>query len=821
VSRIFLSHSSRDNRPAIALKGWLSEQRPELANEIFLDISPDTGLHPGQRWKDALRAANDRCQAVICLLSRDWEASPECNTEYRTAETLGKQILVARLEDLGDTHVAAEWQRCDLFAEGAKTAIPVAGGRPVRFNTAGLRSLRKALEGTGIGPENFVWPPTNDPQRAPYRGWEPFEDIDAGVFFGRDAAILRGLDELRAMRLAGVKSMFVVLGPSGSGKSSFLRAGLIPRLQRDDRQFLTLGIMRPGGNALAGDQGFAAAIHSAREAMRLHPIPLADIKSACLNDPDRVVSLLAEVQAVAARRLVDAEQEGPPPTLVLPLDQAEELLSDEAGPQAERFLTLIADVANRPKAPTGGLIVAATIRTDRYEVMQNHPALGRIGTVLFDELKPMPPTQFIEVITGPAARANRGGQRLRIAPNLVTRLIQDASLGADTLPLLSLTLAQLYTDYAGAGEITLVDYEDMGGMHRVVQGAIEDVLSANPTRRTEQLEFLRAAFVPWLATIADNDEAVRRVALESELPTESAPLISALVEKRLLVRGERDGQVVVEVALESLLRQWEDLDGWLREERHNLKTADDIERNAAEWEAHDHDSTWLVGGTRLIDAEKLANTAGFRDRLAGAHAYLAACRDTETRNEEAKEALRQKELREAEERARTAELRAAQDRQGAAEAMAAAAQEVAAVARAHAAVLHKRSRVLRMVLAVTAVIAVVAIVAFIEANAQRHQAQLRFRDSSAFRLTTDAALALPKNPSDSQAIQELLAARALAGPTVDPQIQRITASAGLGATTTELCAKLTTNMSHKQWHDWVSPDISYLTVCPGLPIAHD
>src|SRR6202011_4335569 len=113
-------------------------------------------------------------------------------------------------------------------AEGAKTESEVPGGPPVRFNTEALYALRKAIEGTGIGPENFVWPPGDDPRRAPYRGWEPFEDIDAGVFFGRDSAIRRGLDELRAMRLSGLKSLFVVLGPSGSGKSSFLRAGLIP-----------------------------------------------------------------------------------------------------------------------------------------------------------------------------------------------------------------------------------------------------------------------------------------------------------------------------------------------------------------------------------------------------------------------------------------------------------------------------------------------------------------------------------------------------------------------------------------------------------------
>ena len=67
---------------------------------------------------------------------------------------------------------------------------------------------------------------------------------------------------------------------------------------------------------------------------------------------------------------------------------------------------------------------------------------------------------------------------------------------------------------------------------------------------------------------------------------------------------------MVEVALESLLRQWDELAGWLREERQNLNTADDMERNAAAWDTHHHDPAWLLTGTRLADAETLADTAG-------------------------------------------------------------------------------------------------------------------------------------------------------------------------------------------------------------------
>src|ERR1700739_1672082 len=209
-----MSHSSQDSGEAIALRHWLVEQDRSLKNEIFLDINPQAGLQPGQRWMEELRRATHRCEAGICLLSRNWEASSWCKTEYHTAEILGKQILVARLEDLGDRDITSQWQRCDLFTGGPQTEIQVPDGAPVSFNTAALNQLKNATKGTGIAPEHFEWPPNTDLKRSPYRGVNPLEDLDAGLFFGRDAAIVLGMDELRAMRLAGLKSLFVVLGPS-------------------------------------------------------------------------------------------------------------------------------------------------------------------------------------------------------------------------------------------------------------------------------------------------------------------------------------------------------------------------------------------------------------------------------------------------------------------------------------------------------------------------------------------------------------------------------------------------------------------------------
>jgi hypothetical protein len=133
LSRIFLSHSSRDIREAVALKEWLTEQNPPLANEIFLDVDRESGLQTGTRWKDALRQANARCEAVICLLSANWESSHECKVEYRTAENLNKQIFVARLAPSTGNDLTSEWQRCDLFAEGPKTRIDM--GAPRRWSS--------------------------------------------------------------------------------------------------------------------------------------------------------------------------------------------------------------------------------------------------------------------------------------------------------------------------------------------------------------------------------------------------------------------------------------------------------------------------------------------------------------------------------------------------------------------------------------------------------------------------------------------------------------------------------------------------------------
>jgi len=90
-------------------------------DEIFLDLD----VTPEIPWKVALRNANDRCEAVICLFSKNWDASYKCKTEYRTAEDRGKPIFPVRLEPTSRQDITSEWQRCDLFGDGPKTVVLV------------------------------------------------------------------------------------------------------------------------------------------------------------------------------------------------------------------------------------------------------------------------------------------------------------------------------------------------------------------------------------------------------------------------------------------------------------------------------------------------------------------------------------------------------------------------------------------------------------------------------------------------------------------------------------------------------------------------
>lgn len=604
--RVFISYSSRDRARAIAVRQWLIDHEPGLAGEIFIDVDAQLGIVPGNRWKKELTRAIERCEAVICLISPHWEQSPECGAEFRYSESLNKRIFCARLDLSATGGLAREWQFVDLI------------GSDGQWHEDGLHRLLRGLREAGIGAENFPWPPPGEPARAPYRGWQPMQEPDAAVFFGRDTQILRAMDILRGLRRTRTEELFVILGPSGAGKSSFMRAGLLPRLRRASQDFLVMGAMRAERAALTGDRGLAAAVYAVRAELGLtDPVP-GDLKTLCAHgDTEQLAALLREAQETARIGPVQ------PPTLVLPIDQAEELFDASAGPEAGALLHLLSALI----ASDTDLIVLVTIRTDRYESLQTAPELLDIRTREFGDLKPLPSTQFKEIITGPAARSTAAGRPLRLTADLVDALLADAMDGADTLPLLALTLSRLYSDYAAGGQLTSDNYRAMGGIRHIVHHEIDQLLAVDPTERRGQLAILRSAFIPWLATIDPHtDQPLRRVARWSELPAQAHPLIDAFVARRLLVKDVRNGAVVVEVATETLLRQWDRLSSWLSEEAHALSEADTIERAVAAWEHNERDEAWLFEGVRLESALRLSSRPGFESRLGGAAEFLLASR---------------------------------------------------------------------------------------------------------------------------------------------------------------------------------------------------
>ena len=227
MGTIFVSYASQDKGSAEHIGQWLQAQ----GYEVFLDLDAPPAGASDHEWVRQLKRSTNYCPAVICLVSAEWVNSSACQEELRLALHLGKRIFPV------------------LMASAPADSIPEEiRGRafvnlmPDRIED-GLAELGRILTDAGLRQEHFEWPPADDPSRSPYRGLEYFDEIDAGVFFGRDAVINKGLDTLRRMRAGQGERILALVGPCGIGKSSFLRAGLLARLRRDSERFVVLPVL--------------------------------------------------------------------------------------------------------------------------------------------------------------------------------------------------------------------------------------------------------------------------------------------------------------------------------------------------------------------------------------------------------------------------------------------------------------------------------------------------------------------------------------------------------------------------------------------------
>lgn len=625
MSRLFLSHASADNAAAIALGRWLTEQG---YGDFFLDTDPARGLSPGERWMEALKSAADRCEAVLCLVSPAWLTSRWCLAEFLLAKSLHKYIfglIVApvRVDQL-PPEMTSEWQVCELTGSERPRAF-VVDGHTITFCEAGLDRLRVGLDRAGLDARGFPWSLDRDP----YRGLQALEPEDAAVFFGRDAAIIRGMDQIRGMAELIVDRLLVILGASGAGKSSFLRAGLWPRLARDDMHFLPLQVIRPETAVISGSTGLAAAVSTAFSRLGERRPPGVVKATLAANGPAGLGLILAELAAMAHAHLIRTDATARPPIVVLPLDQTEELFNPEGVAEAKTFLSLLG------AALTSGqrVLAIATVRTDRYEQFQDEAPLPGVRRVLFD-LPPMSTGAFREVIEGPAQRASTMGRKLVIDPELTETLMADA-IGVDALPLLSFTLQRLWRDYGASGRLTLADYRAIDGVRGSIKAAVADALSnpgeppVVPQDRAAQRAALRAAFIPWLARIDPASGVIlRRAAAAAEIPSVSRGLVERFVTARLLVADRRSGLDEVEIAHEALLRQWPDLLEWLDADREQLRLLGELEQAATTWDRNKRRDDWLDHrADRLAAMEGVLRRDDFAARVgAVGMAYVRACR---------------------------------------------------------------------------------------------------------------------------------------------------------------------------------------------------
>jgi hypothetical protein len=482
VSRIFVSHSSENNGEAVALCDWLGGEG--WKDEVFLDLDPTRGIAAGEHWERKLNEATNRCEAVLFLLSKAWLGSEWCGKELNLARRLNKRLFGILIEELAETDLPGEltdeWQIITLASgiDGVTLdAVMPTTHKEIRvtFSQEGLQRLKHGLEQAGLDPKYFAWPPASDPNRPPYRGLRPLESDDAGIFFGREAPVIEALDRLRGLREARPPRLMVILAASGAGKSSFLRAGLLPRLMRDDRHFLTLPVIRPERDAITGKSGLLSAVDAAFQAAKI-PIKRADLRAAIEGEPDGLRQLLQSLIEKATPTGADRRVKPKPPTLVVSIDQGEELFFAEGQDEAKAFLAILRDLLTHD---TPAVIVLVTIRSDSYEQLQEAKLLEGIRKLPFD-LSPLPKGSYAEVIKGPVRRLMDTERKLEIEEALVNELLTDIDAGGakDALPLLAFTLERLNAECGGSGRLMLADYEALGRIKGSIEAAVEHALSA-------------------------------------------------------------------------------------------------------------------------------------------------------------------------------------------------------------------------------------------------------------------------------------------------------------------------------------------------------
>ncbi len=441
---------------------------------------------------------------------------------------------------------------------------------------------------------------------SPFRGLEAFEFEHAPVFFGRTKAVSDILQALRDQDMEG-RSFVLVLGMSGGGKSSVVRAGVLPMLTKpgviEGVDVWRRAVFRP--TDVRGDlfTGLAKAL------LRDNALPSLDEDK---DGPAELATVLRTSPGAAASMIKGAlsrekRKDGSSANarLALLVDQMEEMYTQDEVTQEDR--EALVDVLDT-LARCGRVWVIGTLRSDFYQ------ALGKIRKLV--ELKEgdgqydlMPPTasEIGQMIRLPTRAAGLRFEEDPASSERLDDMLRDsAAEHPEVLPLLQFTLEELYQRRTEDGMLTLAAYRDLGGVEGSLAQRAETVFKDLPDDVEAELSRVLNALV---SIERDGYEQIgrKRAPWTDATTGKSRELIETFVKNRLFVTElADDGTAVVTVAHEALLWHWPRVKDWVAQNRENLRMRGRIAAAADRWKADGRPSDLLLpAGKPLVEAEAL------------------------------------------------------------------------------------------------------------------------------------------------------------------------------------------------------------------------
>jgi tetratricopeptide (TPR) repeat protein/energy-coupling factor transporter ATP-binding protein EcfA2 len=437
--------------------------------------------------------------------------------------------------------------------------------------------------------------------KAPFRGLEAYEIEHAPIFFGREGAI--GSAMLRLIGNAQAQRAFLlVLGASGSGKSSLVKAGIVSRLLVPQRvsgtTFLCRAVFRPSETRPDEDLFDALARVLERDAAgfrEIAPGTLAQHLRQTPTHPDMPFVMVLDRLAQEARRagrMLEYEQAN----LILIIDQMEELFTAEriSAEDRSRFVQLLAGLVRSNR-----VWVIATMRADFWhraaetpELLQLADGHGRL------DLSPPLPAEISQMIRGPAEAAALGFETdANTGIPLNDLIAQDAAAEPGALPLLSYVLDQLYKRDAqdlGRSTLSYASYAELGGLKGAIATRAKAVVDAQPVEVRDALRQVLFALVQVSVTGTGVERHVARSAPLADFPqgTPKRRLIDALLDPsaRLLVADDSSGAATVRLAHEALLTEWQAARDELEKSSSALRIRRTLEERYARWQKQKSDS---------------------------------------------------------------------------------------------------------------------------------------------------------------------------------------------------------------------------------------